>query len=205
MTAPICIAIVVWLLAAHCGQRALQWCLVFGAAMAVVIVSKLAFIGWGIGIRSLDFIGFSGHAARVGAIYPVAAYLLCREARPPVRWAAVIGASLLALLVAVSRVKVLSHSPAEAAAGLALGLAAAGAFIALMRGTRRFTPNPWLVGITVLVLVLQTRVVRGDGRPFDSHVFLTGVALNLSGHDSPYVRWSWQRLPHPYTPPCPVE
>ena len=35
----------------------------FGITGTVVCISKLAFMGWGIGIREIDFTGFSGHTA----------------------------------------------------------------------------------------------------------------------------------------------
>ena len=198
ITAPIGIAITAWLGAAHCTRRALYWCLVFGAAMLVVIASKVAFIGWGIGSQAYDFTGFSGHAARAGAVFPVAIYLLCREARLGWRIVNVGMAALLAMLVAWSRVVVLAHSPAEALLGLLLGLGTAAVFIALAHSTKRFTPNPWLIGLTLLVLIVQPR-----GERVDSQQWMTALALNLSGHDRPYSRWSWQPTRRPYLPPCP--
>ncbi len=199
ITAPIGIAIAAWLGAAHCARRALYWCLVFGVAMAIVIASKIAFIGWGIGSQAYDFTGFSGHAARAGAVFPVAAYLLCREMRLGWRVIHVALAALLAVLVAISRVKVMAHSPAEALLGLLLGLGTAAAFMALTHSTRRFTPNPWLIGLTLLVLVAQPR-----GERVDTQQWMTAIALNLSGHDRPYSRWSWQPTRRPYQPPCPT-
>ena len=44
-------------------QLAWHWALLFGITGAIVCASKLAFMGWGIGIRELDFTGFSGHTA----------------------------------------------------------------------------------------------------------------------------------------------
>lgn len=38
-----------------------QWSLLFGITGAIVCASKLAFMGWGLGIRELDYTGFSGH------------------------------------------------------------------------------------------------------------------------------------------------
>ena len=40
-----------------------QWSLLFGITGAIVCASKLAFMGWGLGIRELDYTGFSGHSA----------------------------------------------------------------------------------------------------------------------------------------------
>ncbi len=200
ITAPLGIGIAVWLGAAHCSRRALVWCLLVGAAMLVVVASKVAFIGWGVGLKAFDFTGFSGHAARAGAVFPAAAYLVLRGARRPWRVAGVVLAVLLALVVTVSRVKVHAHSPAEAVLGVLLGLAAAGAFIALCRSEKVFSPSPLLVGLTLAVLVFQPRT---EG--IDSQQWMTALALNLSGHDRPYTRWSWQQTRRPYLPPCRAE
>lgn len=37
-----------------------QWALIFGCAGGIVCLSKLAFMGWGIGSERYDFTGFSG-------------------------------------------------------------------------------------------------------------------------------------------------
>ncbi|SVZ76387.1 PAP2 family protein [Klebsiella pneumoniae] len=45
-----------------------QWSLLFGITGAIVCASKLAFMGWGLGIRKLDYTGFSGHSALRGLL-----------------------------------------------------------------------------------------------------------------------------------------
>lgn len=52
-------------------KQTTQWALLFGGVGAIVCASKLAFMGWGIGIRELDFTGFSGHSALSASIWPV--------------------------------------------------------------------------------------------------------------------------------------
>lgn len=52
-------------------QVAWQWALAFGVTGAIVCSSKLAFMGWGIGFRQLDFTGFSGHTALSSCFWPV--------------------------------------------------------------------------------------------------------------------------------------
>src|SRR4051812_17523224 len=73
-------AIAAWLFAGGEKRAALWWSVLFGAGTGVVIVTKMAFIGWGIGIRSLDFTGFSGHAMRAAAVMPVLFYLALQKA-----------------------------------------------------------------------------------------------------------------------------
>lgn len=198
VTAPLGGGIAVWLAAAHCRRRALHWCLLFGGAMLLVILSKVAFLGWGIGLRGLDFAGFSGHAARAAAVFPVAAYLLLRDRPRSWRMAGVALAASLAVAVAVSRVMVHTHSASEAAFGCALGLGVAGAFIALARTARQFHPSPVLVALTLALLLLPRM------EPVDSQQWMTGLALNLSGKDRVYLRHGWRPAPRPYVPPCPA-
>ena len=68
VTALLAIGVTAWLGGARCWRLALVWCGVFGGALFVAAASQMAFIGWGIGIRSLSFTGFSGHATRAAAV-----------------------------------------------------------------------------------------------------------------------------------------
>lgn len=215
VTALLALAIAAWLVGAHCWRLALAWCLLFGAAMTVAAASQMAFIGWGVGIRSLDFTGFSGHATRAAAVFPVAFFLLFerrgrrRAERPlPGRaerrregWlrAAVLAGGLLAAGVAVARVKVGAHSPSEAVAGCLLGLATSGLFVARARAARDFSPQPLLLGLLAATFLLP----RAD--PANSHQWLTAAALKLSGRDRVYLREDWRPALGPYVPPCEPE
>lgn len=53
-----------------------QWSLLFGITGAIVCASKLAFMGWGLGFRELDYTGFSGHSALSAAFWPIFLWLL---------------------------------------------------------------------------------------------------------------------------------
>ena len=64
---------------------------------------KLAFMGWGIGIRELDFTGFSGHSALSASIWPVMMWLLTGRFSTAVRKTAVLSGYALALLIGYSR------------------------------------------------------------------------------------------------------
>jgi membrane-associated phospholipid phosphatase len=219
VTALLALAIAAWLVGAHCWRLALTWCLLFGAAMALSVASQMAFIGWGIGVQSLDFTGFSGHAARAGAVFPVAFFLLFerrgrrrgsawvrspalgRTERRRESWlrAGLLAGAALAVGVALARVKVGAHSPSEAVAGCLLGLAAAGLFVARSRAARDFSPQPLLLGLLAATFLLP----RAD--PANSHQWLTAAALKLSGRDRVYLREDWQPALGPYVPPCAPE
>jgi membrane-associated phospholipid phosphatase len=215
VTALLAVAIAAWLVGARCWRLALAWCLLFGAALLVAVASQMAFLGWGIGVRALEFTGFSGHATRAGAVFPVALYLLLerrglrredrrKETRSGMQdrrggsrlRAAVLAGAVLAVVVAVARVKVGAHSPSEAAAGCVLGLACAGLFIARTRAARDRSPQPLLLGLLAATMLLP----RAD--PLNSHQWLTAAALKLSGSDRVWLREDWQPARNPYVPPC---
>lgn len=105
-----------------------HWALLFGITGAIVCASKLAFMGWGIGIRELDFTGFSGHTALSSAFWPILLWLLCARATPALRFTAVIVGYALAGLVGYSRLMVHAHSTSEVIAGLLLGAAGSAIF-----------------------------------------------------------------------------
>lgn len=67
-----------------------QWSLLFGITGAIVCASKLAFMGWGLGIRELDYTGFSGHSALSAAFWPIFLWLLSARFSVGLRKAAVI-------------------------------------------------------------------------------------------------------------------
>ena len=54
-----------------------HWALLFGITGAIVCASKLAFMGWGIGIRDWTSPAFSGHTALSSAFWPILLWLLC--------------------------------------------------------------------------------------------------------------------------------
>jgi len=198
VTALLALAVAAWLAGARCWRLALAWCLLFGAALLVAGASQMAFLGWGIGLRAFDFTGFSGHATRAAAVFPVALALLVEgrgRGRERVRAAALAGAAL-AVIVAIARVKVGAHSPSEAVAGCLLGLGAAGLFLARMQSARAHSPRPLLLGLLAAALLLP----RAD--PVNAHQWLTAASLKLSGNDRVWLRRGWQPAQGPYVPPC---
>jgi hypothetical protein len=159
----------------------------------------VAFIGWGVGIRALSFTGFSGHAARAAAVFPVALFLLVERQPRRVRMIAVAAGGLLAVAVALARIRVGAHSPSEALSGCMLGLGAAALFLARARAAQDCSPQPLLLGLLAATILLP----RAD--PAYSHQWLTAVALTLSGRDRVYLRNDWQPAQGPYVPPCAPE
>jgi membrane-associated phospholipid phosphatase len=196
VTGLLALAIAAWLAAIRCWRLAFAWGLLFGAAMGLAAASQMAFLGWGVGIRAVDFTGFSGHATRAAAVFPVALFLLLEREHERLRAAGLAAGGLLAVLVALARVRVGAHSASEALAGCLLGLAAAALFLARTRAPRRSSPQPLLLGLLAATLLLP----RAD--PIDSHQWLTAAALKLSGRDRVWLRRDWQPARNPYVPPC---
>lgn len=201
LTALMALAIAAWLGAARRRRLCALWCALFGAAMALVLASQLAFIGWGVGLRALAFAGFSGHAARAAAVYPVALFLLLEGEPLRLRRWGVASGVLAAVLIAVSRVLVGAHSASEAVFGAALGGSVAWLFIAQAGTTAHPAPRRrLLVGLGLVVVLLLPLP-----EPVNSAQWMTGLALGISGHDRPIVRAGWQAARSPYVPPCAQE
>lgn len=197
MTVPIAVVLAVWLALAGHWRSALRWCVWFGLAMVLVVASKLAFIGWGLGSAALDFTGISGHASRAALVYPLLFYLAlakpARAAQPAGSFRSELGlwvGLLLALLVALSRVMVNAHSGAEMLAGWLLGSAVALLFVRSLPGTGVLISPRWLLASTLLVLFVSPAV-----QPVQAEVPITRLALLLSGHTQPFERRRWGRDP----------
>lgn len=148
-----------------------HWALALSVVGLIVLVSKLAFLGWGIGVARLDFTGFSGHAAMSAAVWPMVAYLVA--GRSP-RWAALLGFALAAA-IGYSRIPLNAHSWSEIGAGLALG-ALGTAWVLGRDKESRLLPAHWValalfVGGCVPLVLPQLR----------THQAVVQLAKTLSG------------------------
>jgi membrane-associated phospholipid phosphatase len=159
------------------------WLGTLAVAVAVTTVSKLAFIGWGIGWSALDFTGISGHAMFAAAVYPLLLRTLAPATPRFAPWLAISAGAALALLVGVSRVTVHAHSWSEVAAGLTLGGAVG--CISLMQGhLPECRVKLWVPLATAAWLVLMPVHATAS----NSHALVTRMALALSGRHNPYTR-----------------
>ncbi len=162
------------------GIRWLQW---LGLATLLTVISKVAFIGWGLGVASLNFTGFSGHSMFSAAIYPMLMVTLAARLTPGWQKAALGFGFALALTVGVSRVMVNAHSVSEVVLGLSLGGSAALLAVAdagLPRVTLRFYVPALLVVWMALVPLITP--------PVPTHTWVMRLAVTLSGHAKPYTR-----------------
>ncbi|WEF34151.1 phosphatase PAP2 family protein [Pseudoduganella chitinolytica] len=189
VTGPLGIAIAVWLLAGRSWRLSLAWCVFYGAGMTLVVLTKLAYMGWGIGIPELKFAGLSGHAMRACAVFPVAFYLALRHrGERPSRVALAAGVALAAL-VSISRVPVLAHSWSEVLLGGAVGFAVAAGFIWQAR-----SEHPTVVGRLLLALCIPPLLVMPTREPVHTERMLKKLAVALSGRDTAVER-AWRLGP----------
>jgi membrane-associated phospholipid phosphatase len=192
--APAAIAITAWLVVGRAWRMALWWCLLFTTGMSLVVATKIAFIGWGIGIRSLDFTGFSGHSMRATAVIPVLFYLILQKAPPIARASGVSLGIVFGVIIGISRLVLHAHSVSEVVAGCILGGMVSLSFIWILGHSQRFVPYRALLALSLIALLAPPYA-----EPAPTQRWITGVALYLSGHDRPFVRHGWKIAPANWT------
>lgn len=196
---PVALLIALWMFLSgrHSKRLALAWLMPLAVAAGVTAVSKIAFIGWGVGLASIDFTGFSGHAMFSAAVYPMLAYAVMSGRQAPEgdpwRRRALIAAYGLAFLIAVSRVRLNAHSVSESALGFMLGAAASASALWLVRHVRLERPRRWIfAGLVGWMAVMPTVAA-----PVPSHDMVTWVALKLANRSEPFRREHLHGLPAP--------
>lgn len=184
---PAAVAITIWLVTERAWRMALWWSLFFMIGIFLVAASKVAFLGWGVGIRSLDFKALSGHAMRTTAVMPVLFYLLLQRSSSLVRITGVLFGIVLGIIMGISLVALNFHSASESVAGCILG-----GFISLgfiwMLGTSPVPDwNYWLIPFSLITLLVVWYV-----KPSSIVHWIVNIALYLSGHDEPYNWSTWE-------------
>ncbi|WP_229262659.1 phosphatase PAP2 family protein [Duganella radicis] len=182
----------VWLMAGKSWRLTAIWLVLFGAGMALVVATKMAFVGWGVGVESIDFAGFSGHAMRAAAVFPVAGYLATRSSPWWVRQLGIAAGVLLAVLISMSRVYVRAHPSSEAVTGCLLGLGVAAIFIWYAS-----TENHMALSRILVLLCIPVLLVAPQVEPIPAEQWITKAALQLSGRDKPYTREMWRKQRFP--------
>ena len=191
LTLPLAIAIALWLAIGYSRRLALGWLAIVGAAAALVTLTKIAFLGWGVGIREWDFTGVSGHAMLSTAVYPVAFFLTLLPVRPSLRLAGVACGLGAGLAVGLSRVVLSAHSPSEAVAGCIVGALAAALFVWWAWDAKPSKLSAVPVAVSLLMLTAGLHDVR-----LPTQHWITHIALHLSGRERPYIRARWKAGRH---------
>lgn len=164
-----------------------QWGLLFGITGAIVCASKLAFMGWGMGIREIDFTGFSGHTALSSAFWPIFLWLLCARGTVSLRRAAIAAGYVVAGLVGYSRLAIHAHSTSEVIAGLMLGACGSALFLLLQRRALGAV-NTQLSWGGVLSLIIVPIVLLNTGVKAPTQSLLGEIAVKLGPLEKPFTR-----------------
>jgi membrane-associated phospholipid phosphatase len=180
---PCLLAATIWLVAVDDRRTAAVWLGWLTASALATLASKVAFIGWGIGIASLDFTGVSGHTLMAASVWPV---LLSRVAsrRNSVSYVgmALVGYAL-ALLVAISRLMLSVHSPSEVVAGFVLGSLVSAAAVFGVSPARHLRPG--LLSLALALWLIAAPIEMPKSR---AHGLVVQIALHLSKHAQPHQR-----------------
>jgi len=160
------------------------WLLAFGLAGLLVSLSKIMFLGFGIGSARFNFTGFSGHSAMSSTLWPVMMWLI--SGRWSTFWRAVTIASgyAIPLMVGFSRLVIHAHSVSEVLAGLLLGFTLSSAFLISQRRTVLKGFSALQVGVAFLVPLL----LMGHGRVATTQQFLERLSVKLAGLEKPFKR-----------------
>jgi hypothetical protein len=185
---PCALLLILWLFSARESSRARLWLAALILAAGMTLTSKVAFIGWGVGIPSLDFTGVSGHSMVAALIWPVLLSTVAVRLWPDWRRAGVIAGYGIAVLVAVSRVVVGAHSPSEVLAGMLLGGLASGMVLRHGRVPLAMAPA-WLSLSLAAWLIVVPPLAPASGM----HGLVIRLALMLSNHSQPYTRMHLRR------------
>lgn len=189
LTLPLAFVIALWLAVGYTWRLAVVWLFLLGAAIALVTVTKVAFLGWGVGVRVWDFTGLSGHAMFATAVYPVGMFLVLLPAPPNIRLAGVVLALLGGAAVGFSRIVIEAHSPSEAITGCIVGALTALIFIRVA-----WNVTPGQLPIVPVALSLMALTVALHNVHLPTHRWVTHLALTVSGHDRPFIRARWKAV-----------
>ena len=191
VTVPVALAIAAWLAAGMRLRAAGEWLAMLGIAGGVTVMTKVAFLGWGVGIRPLDFTGISGHAVLSTLVYPVVFGVVLVNTPIYVRRTGFLIGLAFALAIGVSRIALRAHSVSEIIAGCALGAFIACWFVSRLEARpapTEPTPHPLLVSLSLVALIGALH-----GLHVPTQRWVTSIALDLSGHERPFIRARWHR------------
>jgi membrane-associated phospholipid phosphatase len=187
VTTPIAGCIAVFFALRQDWKLTAWWVILFAFGLSLVVVSKVAFVGWGIGYQELDFTGFSGHAMRAMAIFPVLGYLVVKKKSIHTQTVFFMLGIGLGLIVGISRQLLNVHSWSEVIAGCVLGLAVSVCFVLILSSSKQFSFYRPLL-IIAMVPILMTPYLK----PTPTQSWIIDFSLYLSGHDQPFTRNDWQ-------------
>lgn len=181
---PAMLAMALWLIHRSNAKRVVVlWLGLTAIAAMITTATKVAFIGWGVGLAELNFTGISGHAMFATAVLPVLARACASTADDHWHRPSLLFGYALAVVVTVSRVATGAHSVSEAIMGFALGGVASAAVLALAAMPHTPLPRTLLAGVALWLAITAV-----SAPPSRTHDWVTRLSLTLSGHERPYTR-----------------
>lgn len=168
---------------------ALQWAAIVATSLLLVATSKIAFYGWGTGIRRWNLTCFSGHTVSAWLAWPVLLMVLAPVRMRTLRIVLTGAGIAIALLVGWSRVPLGAHPVSEVVAGALLGASAAALCIGVLWTQALDLRALVLIGAVVLTLAIVSQA--GLDRPHTERWF-QAIATTLSGAESPHDRARWR-------------
>src|SRR5580658_411809 len=167
---PLSLAMALWLLARRPLTAAIGWLAALGLCMGGTALLKIYFLACPLG----DFASPSGHVSFSVLVYGGFAVILGAEASMTRRFLVIAAAAGLIIAIALSRLFLGAHSPAEAAGGLAIG---AGSLIPFARAYLRSPPAS--VPLRALVLATILLVAVFHGRQLHAEALFRAIGWNL--------------------------
>ncbi|MDM0115764.1 phosphatase PAP2 family protein [Variovorax sp. J22R133] len=182
---PAALLIALWLASSRkTWPTAALWVALFGSASVLILATKLAFLGWGIGSARWNFTGISGHTAISTSVWPVALWLVASRMGHRIRMTLALAGWLLAAVIGVSRLALYAHSASEVVTGFVLGTVVAGTFLVVQHRM----PHPVLRGTLVALSLLLPLSYQTPGHPAPTQDALESMAVRLAGIEHPYTR-----------------
>lgn len=187
---PVAAAITTLLLLNRVWRLSIWWTLSFSAGLALVIASKIAYMGWGVGIKAIDYKAVSGHAMLTAAVLPVLFQLILWQQNPRSRHGGEWAGLVLAMVVSVVLVTFGFHTWSEAIAGSILGCLISLPFLREASATAgSFRLRRWTVTASASMLLLMHEATLMPATQY----WMSNIATYLSGHDLLYSWHSWER------------
>jgi hypothetical protein len=152
-------------------------------AVSITLISKIIFLGWGVGIAAFDFTGISGHALLATSVFPILFGWVISPSVGKFRYTGEFVGLLLALLVGLSRIAIGAHSLSEVVAGWFLGLIVSGVTYSAIKHPTKIPYYFRLIPLSFLLMINLTSI-----NYLPSHDWEVKLALLLSGHKASYTR-----------------
>jgi membrane-associated phospholipid phosphatase len=167
-----------------------RWLVATCAAGVLVAVSKIAFYGWGTGVKAWNLAMPSGHATLALALWPLLLAALVPVQRRVWRHLSMTIGILLGIACAGSRVVLHAHPLSEAVAGSVIGLVVMAIALPAMQTLQLVIPRGVIMGAGLLVLLLWAV-------PYSLHIptetWLARSGAWLAGRQAPVARKDWRR------------